>query len=199
MKTFFMSFRPACMILLLLTLLLGIGYPLCMWGIGQLFFQKEAGGSLLFVNGKPIGAENIGQNFTSTKYFHPRPSAAGPHGYDAAHSSGSNLGPTSKKLIDTLHERADAFRLINNLSSKAPLPADAITSSASGLDPHISTANALLQAPRVASARGLSEEVIQNLILEHTESSSWWLAGGDYVNVLRLNLALDAREALQHQ
>ncbi len=198
MNTFKSSLKTSFLLLATFTLLFGIIYPLIIWSIGQLFFEQEAKGSLLFANEKVIGSVLIGQNFTSPSYFHGRPSAAGPHGYEATHSSGSNLGPTSKKLVDDLALRSQAFRKLNRLSEDTPLPADAITASASGLDPHISLANALLQASRIATFRGISEESIRNLILEHVETTSWWLPGADHVNVLILNLALDSRSTLRN-
>lgn len=194
MNAFKNSLKTASILLATFTLLFGILYPLLVWGIGKLFFEKEANGSLLFASGKAVGSALIGQNFTSPHYFHPRPSAAD---YNAEHSAGTNLGPTSKKLADALHMRAQAFRHLNNLAQDTPIPADAITASASGLDPHISLQNALLQMPRIAAARGISEEALKNLILEHTETTSWWLPGTDHVNVLILNLALDSRATLR--
>lgn len=196
MKAFFSSLKPAAVSLALLTLLLGVLYPLFIWGVGQLFFQRKANGSLLYCqNGEVVGSEWIAQNFTKPGYFHPRPSSAGDKGYDAAHSSGSNLGPTSQKLADMLRQRASSYRLENKLRSDTLIPADAITASGSGLDPHISVANALLQAPRVASARNWSEEKVRDLIGQYTEQPTLGLLGEARVNVLRINLALDASKA----
>ena len=176
----------------LLTVLLGIIYPLFMFGVGQLFFHKKANGSLFFYeDGKVIGSLWIAQNFTKPEYFHPRPSSAGDKGFDAANSSGSNLGPTSQKLADALQQRVAAYRSENSLSSDTMIPADAVMTSGSGLDPHISTANALLQAARVASARGLSQGKIEDLITEYTEEPTLGLFGQARINVLRINLALD--------
>ena len=139
---------------LLLTVLVGIAYPVCMFVVGQVFFRKEANGSLVYDKEKNIiGSELIAQNFTSAKYFQPRPSAAN---FDASNSSASNLGPTSQALIDGLRSRAAAYRSTNGLTATSVIPADAVTASASGLDPHISVENALFQAPRVAGARSLS-------------------------------------------
>ena len=140
-------------------------------------------------SGKVRGSSLLGQPFTADKYFHPRPSAAG-NGYDAANSGGSNLGPTSQKLHDAIKERVEAYRKENGLKPNQPVPADAVTASGSGLDPHISLSNAELQAARVAKARGLSEESVRELIKQHTEALIWdpWRSG---VNVLTLNLALD--------
>lgn len=161
-----------------------------MWGVGQLFFHKHANGTLFYYqNGKVLGSEWIAQNFTSAKYFHPRPSAAGDKGYDAANSSGSNLGPTSQKLIDTLKQRASDYRSENQISGD--VPADAITASGSGLDPHISVPNAQIQASRVGSARNLSQEEMDRLIHQYTEGRTLWIFGEKRINVLRINLALD--------
>jgi K+-transporting ATPase ATPase C chain len=192
MKAFFSSLKPAFISLALLTVLLGIIYPLFIYGVGQLFFHREANGSLFFYqNGKVLGSEWIGQNFTKPEYFHPRPSSAGDKGYDAANSSGSNFGPTSQKLADAMHQRINSYRSENKLGSDITIPADAVTSSGSGLDPHIGVANALLQTSRVAAARNLSEEDIKNLIEEYREGPTWGIFGENRVNVLRLNLALD--------
>ncbi len=128
------------------------------WGVAQTLFPDKANGSLIMRNGKIIGSELLAQNFTDPKYFHPRPSAAGDAGYDATSSGGSNLGPTSKKLIDSVKERVEAYRSENNLPRMVPVPADAVTASASGLDPHISVKNALIQASRVAKARDMNEK-----------------------------------------
>jgi potassium-transporting ATPase KdpC subunit len=174
----------------LAVLLCGI-YPLLVWGIGQTLFPHQANGSLIMKQGKVVGSELIAQNFTGPKYFHPRPSAAGETGYDASSSGGSNLGPTSKKLIDTVKERVEAYRAENNLSPAVPIPADAVTASASGLDPDISLGNALLQAPRVAKARGMSPAVLRKKIQERAENRDLGVLGERRVNVLKLNLALD--------
>lgn len=195
MRTFFATFRPAFLCLLLLTLLLGIIYPLFMYGIGQLFFHKTANGSLILQNGKVIGSEWIGQNFNQPTYFHPRPSSAGDKGYDAANSSGSNLGPTSQKLIDQIRDRATNYRAENQLGADILIPADAVTASASGLDPHISVENALLQASRIAQARNLPKEKIMQLIEKFTEGRDLGLFGEKRINVLRINLALDQMSA----
>lgn len=192
MKTFFSSLKPAFISLAFLTFLLGIIYPLFIYGIGQLFFPREANGSLLFYqNGKVLGSEWIGQNFTKPEYFHPRPSNAGNKGYDAANSSGSNLGPTSQKLVDALHQHVNHYRSENKLATDITIPADAVTSSGSGLDPHISIANALLQIPRIAAVRNLSEKELKNLVEEYREKATWGIFGENRVNVLLLNLALD--------
>ena len=144
-------------------------------------------------NGKIVGSELIGQNFTDAKYFHPRPSMAGDVGYDATSSGGSNLGPTSKKLIDLIKKRVEAFRAENNLPLSVKVPVDAVTASASGLDPHISVRNALLQAPRIAKARGMEEKAVVEKIEANTQGRDLYILGEPRVNVLTVNLSLDAR------
>ena len=193
MKTFFYSLRPAFISMALLTLILGILYPLLVFAVGQLCFKQKANGSLVYAHGKIVGSELIAQDFTRPEYFHPRASSAGTKGYDATNSSGSNLGPTNKKLVEAIKERAAKFRTENNLASQVKLPADAVTTSASGLDPHISLENALLQAPRIALQRSLSLESVHQLISELKETSYFNRFGPSYVNVLKLNLALDLR------
>ncbi len=165
-------------------------YPLLVTLIAQTAFQKQAHGSLITgQDGTLIGSELLAQSFTSERYFHPRPSAAGA-GYDAASSSGSNLGPTSQKLHDAVQERIATYRSQNSLAADAQVPSDAVTASASGLDPHISMQNAMMQAARVARARNLDVEKVKALIAESTETSFFGPAG---VHVLKLNLALDAK------
>ncbi len=166
-------------------------YPLVVYGIAQVAFPHKANGSLIVSkDGTVRGSELLGQNFTEAKYFHPRPSAAG-NGYDAANSSGSNLGPTSQKLNDALKVRIAIYRAENGLKEADAVPADAVTASGSGLDPHITLRNAELQAPRVAKARGLTIEKVLELVRSNTASPNLGLLGDAGVNVMKLNLALD--------
>jgi potassium-transporting ATPase KdpC subunit len=176
----------------LAVLLCGI-YPVIVWGLAQIFFPDQANGSLIKLDGKVVGSKLLAQNFTGNQYFHPRPSFAGDAGYDAASSGGSNLGPTSKRLIEEVKDRVAAYREANNLPADAPVPADAVTASASGLDPHISVKNAFLQAGRVAKARGMSEDAVKEKIKIYTEGRALGVLGEPRVNVLELNLALDGK------
>jgi potassium-transporting ATPase KdpC subunit len=186
--------RTAMLLTVVLTILLGIVYPLLMTGISQVLFPSQTNGSLVRdSSGSVIGSALLAQNFTRPEYFHPRPSAAGSDGYDATASGGSNLGPTNQKLIDAVTDRTAAYREENALASDAPVPVDAVTTSASGLDPDISPANALIQAGRVARARGLSEGQVRTLVNQYTEGRTLGILGEPRVNVLRLNLALDGR------
>ena len=171
-------------------------FPLIIFGAGQLFFPRQANGSLIESSDRRIiGSELLGQNFAGAKYFHPRPSAAGPNGYDAASSSGSNLGPTSQKLIDTVKQRVETYRAENGLTAEALVPGDAVTASGSGLDPHISLQNAALQAPRVAKERSLSLDAVKAEIAKATDGRSLGILGEPGVNVLKLNIALDSLAA----
>jgi len=171
-------------------------YPLVVFGVSQLLFHDQANGSLIVgKDGTIHGSRLIGQQFTADKYFISRPSDAGANGmaYDPTSSSGSNLGPTSQKLHDTIAQNIAAYRTQNNLGTNTPVPADAVTASASGLDPHISLRNAELQTPRVAKARGLSVDKVRELIRANTDDASLGILGEPGVNVLALNLALDQK------
>jgi K+-transporting ATPase ATPase C chain len=176
--------------MLVMTVLTGLIYPLAVTGLCQVFFRDKANGSLVTVNGQVVGSELIGQNFTKPEYFQPRPSAAGNDGYDATASGGSNLGPTNKKLIERVQASVDKFRK-ENPGYQGAIPADLLTTSGSGLDPHISPASAEAQAERVAKARGASAEQIRALIASHIEDRDLGFLGEPRVNVLQLNLDLD--------
>lgn len=198
--------RPALLSVLLLTLLSGVVFPMVLASVAWLIFPRQAGGSLVVRDGVVVGSELIGQEFTGPGYFHPRPSAAG-RGYDAASSGGTNLGPSNPKLRDGarddpatpgvdesfagVRELAEAYRARNGLAPNAAVPVDAVTRSGSGLDPHISPANAALQVARVARARRMSEESVRRLVSEYTRGRSFGILGEPAVVVLPLNLALD--------
>lgn len=188
---------PGLRITLAFTLLTGLVYPGVVTGLCQLFFPRQANGSLIERNGRVVGSSLIGQSFTRPEYFHSRPSAAGSEGYDASASSGSNLGPTSRKLIDRVKADIEKFRK-DNPDYHGPIPADMVTASGSGLDPHISPASAQAQAARVATARGVAVNQVNELIARFTEAPSLGIIGGARVNVLRLNLALDRDYPLGH-
>jgi K+-transporting ATPase ATPase C chain len=192
MKTLLSQLRGAVVATLSLAVMTCGLYPLAVWGVGQAAFRDQANGSLIVDHGVVRGSRLLAQGFTGEKYFHPRPSAAGANGYDATSSGGSNLGPTSQKLNDALKDRLAAYRTENGLMEGTPVPADAVTASASGLDPHISPANAELQIVRVAKARNLTVAKVRELIAASTDPADLGFLGEPGVNVLRLNLALDA-------
>jgi K+-transporting ATPase ATPase C chain len=182
---------PALMMMVVFTVIAGLAYPLVVTGIAQGLFNDKADGSLVEnADGGVVGSSLIGQSFSEPEYFHPRPSAAG-DGYDGSASSGSNLGPTNDDLLASVEERADAYREENRLDADAQVPVDAVTASASGLDPDISVANARLQAPRVAEERGLDLDTVMGLVDDHTSGRDVGFLGEKRVNVLELNLALD--------
>jgi K+-transporting ATPase ATPase C chain len=182
------QFQIAIRFTLLTTIMFGVVYPLAITGLSRWLFPHQAGGSLILRDGKTVGSKLIGQVFTSDKYFHSRPSNAG-DGYDAANSSGSNLAPTNHQLIDRVQGDVAKLRAEN---PGAAIPADLVTSSGSGLDPHISPASADFQVPRVARARGISPNALRALVAKHTETRQFRLLGEPRVNVLELNLDLDA-------
>jgi len=196
-KTLIADFRTALISMIAFSVLCGLAYPMLMTGVAQATAPGKAGGSIVTVNGQDVGSSLVGQNFTDPKYFHPRPSATSDSDgnalpYNAAASSGSNLGPSSQALVDDVKDRAKAVRTENGLADDAPVPVDAVTASASGLDPHISPAYAELQVARVAKARSMSEDDVRNLVKKYTDGSTLLFMGEPRVNVLRLNLALDA-------
>lgn len=184
--------RSACCLVALLTLLTGIVYPLTVTGLAQGLFPRQANGSLIEKNGQAVGSALIAQGFSQDKYFVARPSAAGENGYDATASGGSNLGPTSEKLIGQIKERLEQVRTQNNLPADAPVPADLVTASGSGLDPDISLPAAYLQIDRVAAARQLAPGQVRKIVDAQTKGPQLGLLGVARVNVLELNLALDS-------
>ena len=191
MKTLLIEAKTALVLTLVFAVLLCGAYPAVVWLGAHLLFPRQAEGSLIVdSDGTLRGSSLLGQNFTSERYFNSRPSAAG-SGYDAANSSGTNLGPTSQKLRDAIKAATDAYRVSNNLAPETPVPAEAVTSSASGLDPHISPANAVLQSERVARVRKLPLAAVVALVESHTNGRQLVLLGEPCVNVLELNLALD--------
>jgi len=181
---------PALRIKIFFTVLLGVIYPLAITAISQAIFPHQSNGSLVEVGGKVIGSELIGQNFSKPEYFHPRPSAAGNDGYDPTSSGGSNFGPTNQKLIDRVKADVAKFRK-DNPGYDGPIPADLVTTSASGLDPDLSPDSALAQAARIAKARGVSSEQIKQLVAQSVQAPDLGILGEPRVNVLRLNLLLD--------
>ncbi len=190
MRTFIRQIRPALIMMVTFTLLLGVAYPLITTLIGQVTFGDKADGSLIERDGVVMGSELIGQTFVAPKYFHSRPSAAGA-GYDGSASSGSNLGPLNPDLLAAVEERVAVYRAENGLGDDVDVPVDAVTASGSGLDPHISVANARLQAARVAAERGFERAAVDALIEAHTDGRSLGILGEPGVNVVTLNLALD--------
>ena len=191
MKTILSEIKTSIIATIVLAIILSGLYPVVVWGLAQLAFPHKANGSLIESNDRRIiGSDLLGQSFSGEKYFHPRPSAAG-SGYDATSSSGTNLGPTSQKLINNVQAAVEQYRKENNLSANELIPGDAVTSSGSGLDPHISVRNAQLQLPRVAKARSLSEENVRDFVRQNTEGPQLGILGDAAVNVLKLNLALD--------
>ena len=184
--------KPAILITIVFTVLTGLMYPLAVTGVAQAIFPKQANGSLIEQNGHVIGSALIGQNFAKPEYFHGRPSAAGSNGYDATSSGGSNLGPTNPALNDRLTKDAAQFRK-DNPDFTGAIPADAITTSGSGLDPEVTPANAMAQAARVAKARNLGRDKVEELVRAHTKTRDLGVLGEPRVNVLELNLALDGK------
>jgi K+-transporting ATPase ATPase C chain len=190
MRTYIRQLTPALLAVVVFTLICGVIYPMVATAIGQVVFDHQADGSLIERDGHVVGSELIGQVFTAPDYFHSRPSAAG-DGYDGAASSGSNLGPTNPDLLDAVKERVAAYREENSLPADAMVPVDAVTASGSGLDPHISVANADIQSARVAAARGLDVGTVMAMVHDYTEGRDLGVLGEPGVNVVRLNLALD--------
>jgi K+-transporting ATPase ATPase C chain len=190
MRSFVRQLVPGLLVLVVLTVLTGVVYPLAVTAVAQVAFHDKANGSIIKVNGVAVGSSLVGQQFSDAKYFHPRPSAAGT-GYDAMASGASNLGPTNPDFLKSIDERVAAYRQENNLPASVEVPADAVTASGSGLDPHISVANARLQAARVAQQRGLTVDQVNTLIDQHTDGRALGFLGEPGVNVLELNLALD--------
>jgi potassium-transporting ATPase KdpC subunit len=186
--------RPAIVVTAVLMVLTGLLYPGLVTAVSQALFPQQANGSLVTVNGQVVGSELIGQSFAGARYFHPRPSAAGA-GYDDTLSAGTNLGPTSAKLADTLIAQAVDSAVRLDGAVKGRIPSDLVTSSGSGLDPHISPASAALQVARVARERGLDTALIRALVARHTEGRQFGVLGERRVNVLLLNLALDSLQA----
>ena len=192
MKTFLKELWTSIVATVVLCVVVSGVYPVVIWGIGQVLFPHQANGSLVQNNGQIVGSELLAQGFSGAKYFHPRPSNAGT-GYDSTSSGGSNLGPTSQKLMDGIKANIAQYRQENSLPAEALVPADAVTASGSGLDPHISLQNALLQVPRVAKERGISEEAVRGEVTKATDKALLGIGGDPGVNVLKLNLALDTR------
>jgi potassium-transporting ATPase KdpC subunit len=192
MRAFTRQLAPAVLAIIVFTVITGIVYPLVVTGVAQVAWNDKANGSLIKKDGVVVGSSLIGQNFADEKYFHPRPSAAGT-GYDGLASAASNLGPTNPDFLSAVQDRVAAYRQENGLAADQEVPVDAVTASGSGLDPDISVANARLQAPRVAAARGMSVDQVLALVNQHTNGRQWGFLGEPGVNVLELNLALDGK------
>jgi K+-transporting ATPase ATPase C chain len=190
MRAFTRQIVPAVLAIIAFTVITGLVYPLVVTGIAQVAWGNKANGSIIKVDGVAVGSKLIGQQFSDPKYFHPRPSSAGT-GYDGLASSASNLGPTNPDFLNTVAQRVADYRKENGLSADQQVPVDAVTGSGSGLDPEISVANAKLQAPRVAKARGMTVEEVLKQVDAHTSGRQWGFLGESGVNVLELNLALD--------
>lgn len=192
-----MYLRPACAMLIMLTFVTGVAYPLVVTGLAQATFPFQANGSIMHdARGHAVGSALIGQPFDNPRYFWGRPSATAPFPYNAAASSGSNLGPTNPELLKAVQQRVAALRAADPQNT-APVPVDLVTASASGLDPHISPAAAEYQVARVARARGMSEQQVRMLVAQHTEGRQFGMLGEPRVNVLELNLALDQKEEVR--
>ena len=191
LRNTYRDLRTAIIAFVLFSAFLGLAYPYAITGVTQTIFHRQANGSFVSVNGQDVGSSLVGQNFSSAAYFHPRPSAAGANGYDAAASSGSNLGPSSQVLATRVAGDVDKIRQENNLAADAKVPVDAVTASGSGLDPHISPDYAELQVARVAESRGVSEDAVRKLVHDNTDGSTFGVLGEPRVNVLLLNIALD--------
>ena len=191
MQTFLKELRSALAMTVALAVIVCGVYPILVYTMGQAFFPGKANGSIIYHNGTAVGSSLLGQAFNGPRYFHPRPSAGG---YDGTASGGTNLGPTSKDLIEKVQERVERYRETNSLAPGVLVPADAATASASGLDPHISVENAMLQAPRVAKARRSDTNEVVAVVRQHTEGRTLGVLGEPRVNVLRVNLALDEKE-----
>jgi K+-transporting ATPase ATPase C chain len=190
MKTFLKELWTAIAATVFLCVIVSGIYPVVIWGLAQVLFPRQANGSLIERNGQIVGSELLAQGFSGPRYFHPRPSLAGT-GYDPLNSGGSNLGPTSQKLIDGIKANAAQYRQENGLAADATVPADAVTASGSGLDPHISIQNAKFQIPRIAKERGISEEMVRAQVDKATDRPFLGIGGDPGVNVLKLNIALD--------
>jgi potassium-transporting ATPase KdpC subunit len=194
MKTFLKELWTSVVATVVLCVVVSGIYPVLIWGVGQVLFPHQANGSLVENNGQIVGSELLAQGFSGAKYFHPRPSDAGT-GYDPTNSGGSNLGPTSQKLMDGIKANVAQYRQENSLAADALVPVDAVTASGSGLDPHISLQNAKIQVPRVAKERGLTDDAVQVEVTKATDKALLGIGGEPGVNVLKVNLALDALDS----